>query len=285
MSPGRSSSIQTQSLAAHRVRLLRIGLLAALVCLAMYAIFVAWDQFRTRPPQATSITPRGSGVRPVAAPAGQQAFDAAISKTLPAGERLATSEPAAGDSTGLREAPDWIFSGPDPAPPVESIMPDVDSQAVPILAAMIARWWEQSNHAVQEGIERTAKHFEQLAAAAQRQELAAEQQQEIAHTSEPTPSAVTGDPPEVKTVRSTQVKLVNPAETGGVIYYLVDGAAYSLYPGQMYQFDGEAAPRVEFHRGASFGDAMHDLGPGTYVFEVTANGWVLVEQPASSDGH
>ncbi|MBI3461561.1 MAG: hypothetical protein HY000_00660 [Planctomycetes bacterium] len=189
--------------------------------------------------------------------------------------------PATSDGTPASPLPPPADGEPAERPPAPAVEPTPSrgSPLVPIVTAAIARLWARSGDSIQDRIGRTAESVEQLAAAAARTQELFDQQQ-MQQPVEPAPLADDATPPEVKTARSTSVLLINPAESGGVIHYLVDGASYSLHPGQMHQVDGERKLRVEFHRGDNHGDAVHDLNPGTYVFQVTAHGWALVEQPA-----
>ncbi|MFN0017766.1 MAG: hypothetical protein ACKVP0_05860 [Pirellulaceae bacterium] len=71
------------------------------------------------------------------------------------------------------------------------------------------------------------------------------------------------------------LRLVNPRETGGEIHYEVDGASYSLLPGQFHQIPQGGEHEIEFHRGDNFGDVRLVLRKGVYVFAVGTIGWQL----------
>lgn len=302
MSPVSSPSSQTQSATVRRLRVLRIGLVAVLFCLGAYAVLVAWDQFGPKSGPAKLIAARKSGAPSVSSPIsstatrptvqsdGQPAAAATTANTEPAPTIEPTVDPVSAapwpSPVDLTEPPaDGEPNDAQPPPDAQPSVPPADSSAAPALAATLARLWEQSNQVVRDGIDRMSTSVEQLAAAeAKRQELLAQQQPATADAIEPAQPAGGNDPPEVKTVSSTSVLLMNPPDSGGVIHYVVDGATYSLHPGQMHQLDGEHSRRVEFHRGSAFGDASHVLSPGKYVFRVTENGWSLVEQTPSLSG-
>lgn len=79
----------------------------------------------------------------------------------------------------------------------------------------------------------------------------------------------------------TTLTLHNPHRSGGQIYYMVDGKVYSLYPGQAHELEGGPTWLVEFHRGGSFGDVIETLSGGSYVFQVSDNGWTLIADPGT----
>lgn len=68
--------------------------------------------------------------------------------------------------------------------------------------------------------------------------------------------------------------LENPADSGGLVRYLVDGEIEALRPGESQQLRaGES--KIIFHRGGNFGTAVEVLREGRYQFRATQNGWTL----------
>ncbi len=72
-----------------------------------------------------------------------------------------------------------------------------------------------------------------------------------------------------------ELVLINPAESGGVIRYLVNGHTFAMAPGHTQRLPAGREWRVEFHRGESFGDARHVLRSGRFEFRPTPEGWQL----------
>jgi hypothetical protein len=282
------------------MRMLRLGVMAALLTLGVYAVVVVWGQFRPRPAGATiAAAPRPSENPPptVAKNAGKATVPASSEQSPPPS---AVSPAAASDAQPVEEPAVSAVSTPEPkdttsipgegetavaepAPDVEPTTMLPPNESAPLFAGVLAELWDSSKQLVREGVEQTVRTLEEQAAeAAKQQALIAQQQPVTPLTAEPATTPPTSEAtPEVKTAQSTRVLLRNPPESGGVIHYLVDGAAFSLHPGQMHELDGERAPRVEFHRGAHFGDVVQSLSPGTYVFQVGQEGWNLVEERSS----
>lgn len=71
------------------------------------------------------------------------------------------------------------------------------------------------------------------------------------------------------------VRLVNPSDSGGAVYYAVGGTSFSLNPGEYHEISQAAECLVEFHRGGDFGYAKLELKAGDYRFSVGAAGWNL----------
>ena len=71
------------------------------------------------------------------------------------------------------------------------------------------------------------------------------------------------------------LRLANPSETGGVVYYAVDGESFSLNPGDYHELSPGKERRIEFHRGEDFGYANFELQAGDYLFSVGDAGWDL----------
>jgi hypothetical protein len=101
-------------------------------------------------------------------------------------------------------------------------------------------------------------------------------------------STSASDPPAAPPAKSTQIvvappesviptlfRLANPGDTGGVVYYSVDGKSFSLSPGEYHEISQAAECLVEFHRGGDFGYAKLQLKAGDYLFVVGARGWDL----------
>ncbi len=75
-----------------------------------------------------------------------------------------------------------------------------------------------------------------------------------------------------------EVVLVNPADSGGTILYLVEGRAFALAPGQAHRLPADRPWRIAFHRGDDFGDAELLLDKGEFRFAVGPQGWQLLPQ-------
>jgi len=71
------------------------------------------------------------------------------------------------------------------------------------------------------------------------------------------------------------LQIVNPAETGGTVFYLVNGEVNSLGPGESHNLKNGRQYTIEFHRGGEFGEAELQLQAGTYHFRVDDTGWNL----------
>ncbi len=77
--------------------------------------------------------------------------------------------------------------------------------------------------------------------------------------------------------------IVNPVDSGGEIFYLVDGESFALRPGESHRLPAERERRIAFHRGDSFGDSETTLLAGRFEFRVTLQGWALVTSPIDAD--
>jgi hypothetical protein len=71
------------------------------------------------------------------------------------------------------------------------------------------------------------------------------------------------------------VIVVNPPDTGGAVHYAVDGALFSLLPGEFQRLDAQRPRQIQFHRGDNFGYADQRIAGGMHVFGVGDTGWVL----------
>src|SRR5204863_5485655 len=72
-------------------------------------------------------------------------------------------------------------------------------------------------------------------------------------------------PAPVEESKPAVLRLVNPSETDGVVYYAVDGESFSLSPGEYHELAPAAECLVEFHRGGDFGYAKLNLIAGDYL--------------------
>lgn len=77
------------------------------------------------------------------------------------------------------------------------------------------------------------------------------------------------------------LQIVNPAETGGTVFYLVNGEVNSLEPGESHNLKNGRQYTIEFHRGGELGEAELQLQAGTYHFRVDDAGWNLTEAHTS----
>ena len=292
----------TQSLPFH-VRVARLSLISALIVLGLYASAIAWQQFGpqgkralrpTGPVASTAVTTATPSKTATAQPARQSSSTTTAATEPPTTAPAPTAVTPTDANPQSNVPPADVAVSTQPTPTVDATpAPDATaaetstalrpgSAVAPVLAAAAAKVWWQSRNSMGQSAGRAAQAIGQSTldslkhpASATPSPHATAQTEVPATTTTVEPTAPT---PEVKTASSTRVLLVNPSTTGGVIHYLVNGATYSLYPGQMQELDGGQTLRVEFHRGGNFGDARRSLTPGRYEFQVTADGWKLVEQ-------
>jgi hypothetical protein len=78
------------------------------------------------------------------------------------------------------------------------------------------------------------------------------------------------------------VVLHNPSTTGGAVGFMVNRRAYTLEPGQSRRLQAGELGLLQFHRGGDFGDARHELSPGAFEFQVTNEGWALLQVSPTS---
>ena len=71
------------------------------------------------------------------------------------------------------------------------------------------------------------------------------------------------------------LRLHNPAENGGIVYFVVDEKTYSIKAGKTLELSGKDQWTVRFHRGGDFGNSRNTLKPGSYSFAVSRKGWKL----------
>lgn len=97
-----------------------------------------------------------------------------------------------------------------------------------------------------------------------------------------TPNLRTNTVPNQSSVRETSssvretVNIANPAGSGGVVSFIVDGKQeVTLAPGESTTMKDAGSYAVEFDRGETYGTTRIVLNEGTYEFEVTASGWDL----------
>ncbi len=69
--------------------------------------------------------------------------------------------------------------------------------------------------------------------------------------------------------------LLNPADSGGAVHYLVNGKAHALKPGETQDLGPGDSWSIQFHCGADFGNAEHTIARGDYAFQITESGWDL----------
>jgi len=74
---------------------------------------------------------------------------------------------------------------------------------------------------------------------------------------------------------SDSLIVANPPEIGGPVHFTVNGAVYTLAPGEYVELAGRRQRLVEFHRGDDFGYAAHQLETGLHSFDVCPTGWSL----------
>jgi hypothetical protein len=84
-----------------------------------------------------------------------------------------------------------------------------------------------------------------------------------------------------------QIRIVNPADSGGEVQYSLNGTAYSIRPGYGQVIDNDRQWVISFGSGGIRGDVRYTLAQGTFKFKVLETGWELVraaDQPAFVQG-
>lgn len=102
------------------------------------------------------------------------------------------------------------------------------------------------------------------------------------------PEVIVEEPQEGGTPATKQasvvIRLVNPRDSGGEVSYQVDGAIFTLRPGEYQELPVGEEYRIEFHRGGDFGDASLGLREGAFEFGVGNRGWMLDAAQKVLDG-
>ena len=83
------------------------------------------------------------------------------------------------------------------------------------------------------------------------------------------------NPPSIVTTAREPAQIVNPADNGVTLSFVIDGRAYSVAPGKQEDVLGGPDRVISFDRGGSRGSARYALRAGTYTFTPTDNGWEL----------
>jgi hypothetical protein len=94
------------------------------------------------------------------------------------------------------------------------------------------------------------------------------------------PAPQPASPPTVGASPPTALTIRNARENEGPVSFLVNGRVCELQPGEAHEFAAGTSWNVQFHRGESFGNAEQTLGPGTFCFVVTDQGWDLEAAPS-----
>ncbi len=81
--------------------------------------------------------------------------------------------------------------------------------------------------------------------------------------------------PSTSSTGKPALKLHNPSENGGIVYFVVDEKTHSINAGQTLELTGQDQWLIRFHRGGNFGNSRSLLKPGSYSFSVTKKGWEL----------
>ncbi len=69
------------------------------------------------------------------------------------------------------------------------------------------------------------------------------------------------------------IQLLNDPESGGDIWFLIDGEERSLRPGETLDLNNDRSHTVDFNTGGPLGDQKFALYQGVYKFKVTSQGW------------
>jgi hypothetical protein len=89
--------------------------------------------------------------------------------------------------------------------------------------------------------------------------------------------SVAGVNPAVSVVAGPQglATVVNPADTGVTLAFVVNDQQFSLAPGQKQDIPVVPGMAIDFDRGGPAGAGRYALTPGIYTFTATASGWEL----------
>jgi len=79
-----------------------------------------------------------------------------------------------------------------------------------------------------------------------------------------------------------RVQLFNDADSGGDVWFLLDGQEQSLKPGQTLDLAGDRPHLVEFNTGGAYGDLRFTLYEGPYKFKAMPEGWALFKSSSQS---
>jgi hypothetical protein len=79
-----------------------------------------------------------------------------------------------------------------------------------------------------------------------------------------------------------RVQLFNDADSGGDVWFLLDGQEQSLKPGQKLDLVGDRPHLVEFNTGGTYGDVRFTLYEGPYKFKVMPEGWALFKSSSQT---
>jgi len=71
------------------------------------------------------------------------------------------------------------------------------------------------------------------------------------------------------------VQVHNDADSGGEVWFLVDGQERSLKPGETVDLNSDRPHLVEYNTGGEAGDVRFTLYQGLYKFKITGEGWGL----------
>lgn len=73
-----------------------------------------------------------------------------------------------------------------------------------------------------------------------------------------------------------KILIVNPADSGGDVNYVLNGSSYSIRPGQTQSLDNDRLWTIDFASGGPRGPVRYSLSPGQFKFVVKETGWELV---------
>jgi hypothetical protein len=85
-------------------------------------------------------------------------------------------------------------------------------------------------------------------------------------------------------VAQAPAEVVNPANTGVTLSFIVKGQSFSLTPGMKQDLTISPGDTISFDRGGSGGTATYSLNPAIYTFSASNNGWELYQQAMPSPG-
>ena len=82
----------------------------------------------------------------------------------------------------------------------------------------------------------------------------------------------------------TPIKVVNPANSGATLSFIINGQSYSLAPGMKQDLNVSPGSTVSFDRGGNLGTATYSLNQALYSFAPSNHGWELFQEPLPASG-
>ena len=81
-----------------------------------------------------------------------------------------------------------------------------------------------------------------------------------------------------------EIRLLNPADSGGDVRYNLNGTEYTIRQGYAQTVAADRVWTISFGSGGSLGDLRYTLSPGEYAFRPTSQGWDLKQVTTVTSG-